>query len=116
MMEPIGLEPLFPDRDSPEPLGRQFVRRLRHAIENGLFKPSSRLLPSRELALRLGLSRNTVTSAIETTHRRRLFGIAGWIGNVRRGDDRKAPGAPNRSFRARPRKRGAVSGRAPFST
>ncbi len=65
MMEPIGLEPLFPDRDSPEPLGRQFVRRLRHAIENGIFKPQSRLLPSRELALRLGLSRNTVTSAIE---------------------------------------------------
>jgi len=65
MKEPIGLEPLFPDRDSDEPLGRQFVRRLRLAIENGLFKPSSRLLPSRELALRLGLSRNTVTSAIE---------------------------------------------------
>jgi GntR family transcriptional regulator/MocR family aminotransferase len=65
MKESIGLEPLFPDRDSAEPLGRQFVRRLRHAIENGVFKPSSRLLSSRELALRLGLSRNTVTSAIE---------------------------------------------------
>jgi GntR family transcriptional regulator/MocR family aminotransferase len=65
MRESIGLEPLFPDRESAEPLGRQFVRRLRHAIENGVFKPSSRLLPSRELALRLGLSRNTVTTAIE---------------------------------------------------
>jgi hypothetical protein len=29
MKESIGLEPLFPDRDSTEPLGRQFVRRLR---------------------------------------------------------------------------------------
>jgi GntR family transcriptional regulator/MocR family aminotransferase len=60
-----GVEPLFPDRGSDEPLARQFARRLRQAIESGLYRPSSRLLPSRELARRLGLSRNTVTSAIE---------------------------------------------------
>jgi len=60
-----GVEPLFPDRDSDEPLARQFARRLRQAIESGSYRPSSRLLPSRELARRLGLSRNTVTSAIE---------------------------------------------------
>jgi GntR family transcriptional regulator/MocR family aminotransferase len=59
------LEPLFPDRSSDEPVGRQFARRLRQAIESGLYKPSSRLLPRRELASRLGLARNTVTSAIE---------------------------------------------------
>ena len=59
------LEPLFPDRSSGEPVGRQFTRRLRQAIESGLYKPSSRLLPRRELALRLGLARNTVSSAIE---------------------------------------------------
>jgi GntR family transcriptional regulator/MocR family aminotransferase len=65
MDETYDLEPLFPDRDCDEPLGRQFVRRLRHAIESGRYAPSSRLLPSRELARRLGLGRNTVTAAIE---------------------------------------------------
>ncbi len=65
MEVPGGMEALFPDRASGEPLGRQFVRRLRAAIQNGHFKPASRLLPSRELAARLGLSRNTVVSAIE---------------------------------------------------
>lgn len=65
MDESDNVEPLFPDRGSDEPLARQFARRLRRAIESGLYQPSSRLLPSRELARRLGLSRNTVTSAIE---------------------------------------------------
>ncbi|MEO6914007.1 MAG: PLP-dependent aminotransferase family protein [Candidatus Baltobacteraceae bacterium] len=64
-MEPIDLEPFFPDRDSDEPIGRQIVRRLRSAIETGVFAPSSRLLPSRELAVRLGVGRNTITSAID---------------------------------------------------
>lgn len=65
MGEPIDLEPLFPDRASLEPLGTQLVRRLRSAIESGFFSPGSRLLPSRELARRIGVSRNTVTSAFE---------------------------------------------------
>jgi GntR family transcriptional regulator/MocR family aminotransferase len=65
MKEPISLEPLFPDRSSGEPLGTQLVRRLRTAIESGFFAAGSRLLPSRELAKRLGISRNTVTSAFE---------------------------------------------------
>ncbi len=65
MMEPIHFEALFPDRLSSEPLGRQLVRRIRAAIESGVFKPSMRLLPSRELAARLGLARNTVTDAID---------------------------------------------------
>lgn len=65
MKEPIDLEPLFPDRTSDESLGAQLVRRLRAAIESGFFPAASRLLPSRELALRLGVSRNTVTSALD---------------------------------------------------
>lgn len=65
MKEPIDLEPLFPDRASGEPLGAQLVRRLRSAIKSGFFPAASRLLPSRELARRLGISRNTVTSAID---------------------------------------------------
>jgi GntR family transcriptional regulator / MocR family aminotransferase len=65
MKEPIGLEPLFPDRSSDEPLRGQLVRRLRGAIESGFFPESSRLLSSRELGKRLGLSRNTVTAALE---------------------------------------------------
>lgn len=65
MQEPINLEPLFPDRASGEPLGGQFLRRLRDAIRSGFFLPGSRLLPSRELAKRLSVARNTVTSAFE---------------------------------------------------
>jgi GntR family transcriptional regulator / MocR family aminotransferase len=65
MKEPINLEPLFPDRASAEPLGAQLVRRLRAAVETGFFPAGSRLLPSRELARRLGVSRNTVTSAVD---------------------------------------------------
>jgi GntR family transcriptional regulator/MocR family aminotransferase len=65
MKEPIDLEPLFPDRASGETLGAQLVRRLRHAIETGFFPPTARLLPSRELAKRLGIARNTVTFALE---------------------------------------------------
>jgi GntR family transcriptional regulator / MocR family aminotransferase len=65
MREPIDLEPLFPDRASGEALGVQLVRRLRSTIESGFFPPATRLLPSRELARRLGISRNTVTSALD---------------------------------------------------
>ena len=65
MREPIDLEPLFPDRSSGEVLAVQLVRRLRTAIESGFFPASSRLMPSREFARRLGLSRNTVTSALD---------------------------------------------------
>ena len=65
-MEPVhSLEAFFPDRSSREPLGRQLTRKMRQAIESGELRASTRLLPSRELALRLGLSRNTVVAAIE---------------------------------------------------
>jgi GntR family transcriptional regulator/MocR family aminotransferase len=65
MGEPIELGPLFPDRESGEPLGQQLVRRLRAAIESSVFPPGAKLLPSRELARRLGISRNTVTFALD---------------------------------------------------
>jgi GntR family transcriptional regulator / MocR family aminotransferase len=65
MMEPIDLEPLFPDRTSSEPLNSQLVRRLRNAIESGALAPQTRLLASRELAKRLGVARNTATFAID---------------------------------------------------
>jgi GntR family transcriptional regulator / MocR family aminotransferase len=65
MKDPIDLEPLFPDRGSGESLEGQLVRRLRTAVKTGFFPAASRLLPSRALARRLGLSRNTVTSALE---------------------------------------------------
>lgn len=65
MKDPIDLEPLFPNRASDEPLGAQLVRRLRAAVESGFFPAASRLLPSRELARRLGVSRNTVTAALD---------------------------------------------------
>src|SRR6185312_6903212 len=65
MKEPIDLEPLFPNRASGETLGAQLVRRLRHAIETGFFPPASRLLPTRELAKRLGVARNTVAFAFD---------------------------------------------------
>jgi GntR family transcriptional regulator/MocR family aminotransferase len=65
MKEPIDLEPLFPDRASGEALGAQLVRRLRRAIETGFFPPAIRLLPSRELAKRLGVARNTVAFAFD---------------------------------------------------
>lgn len=65
MKEPIDLEPLFPDRASGEALGAQLVRRLRRAIDTGFFPPAIRLLPTRELAKRLGVARNTVAFAFE---------------------------------------------------
>jgi GntR family transcriptional regulator/MocR family aminotransferase len=65
MGEPIDVESLFPDRGSGETLGAQLTRRLRHAIETGFFAPGARLLPSRELARRLGVARNTVTAALD---------------------------------------------------
>ena len=65
-MEPVhSLEAFFPDRASREPLGRQLTRKMREAIESGELAARTRLLPSRELAIRLGLARNTVVAAIE---------------------------------------------------
>ena len=56
---------LIPNPASPVPLSRQLAQQLRAAIRNGSFAEGSRLLPSREFAARLGVSRNTVVAAVE---------------------------------------------------
>jgi GntR family transcriptional regulator / MocR family aminotransferase len=56
---------LFPDRTSPVPLSRQLLQRLRQAIRSGALAPGSRLLPTREFAARLGVSRNTVVAVTD---------------------------------------------------
>ena len=53
------------DRDSPNPLYRQVRRAIEHGIAVGTFDPTRRLPSSRELALELGLSRNTINLAYQ---------------------------------------------------
>lgn len=65
MIEPVALEPLFPDRASGEPLAVQLARRLRSSIESGAIAPGTRMLGTRQLARRLGLGRNTVALVYE---------------------------------------------------
>lgn len=65
MTEPISLDHLFPDRHSGESLALQLTRSFRAAIAGGILPASSRLLPSRELAKRLGVARNTITRVYE---------------------------------------------------
>lgn len=48
-----------------QPLRLQVYRQLRSAIEQGTFAPGSKLPPSREHALALGVARNTVLWALE---------------------------------------------------
>jgi GntR family transcriptional regulator/MocR family aminotransferase len=64
-MEPIDVQALLPDRASGEPLYEQLVRRFRAGIERGVLAAGTRMLPTRQLAERLGVSRNTVTSAFD---------------------------------------------------
>jgi len=49
----------------PESLRSQIQRALRHAIMSGTLRPHSLLPSTRELARRLGVSRNTVLAAYE---------------------------------------------------
>lgn len=53
------------DRASEVPLHRQLTERLRHAIRTGSVPGGTRLLPSRDLASSLGVSRNTVIHALD---------------------------------------------------
>jgi GntR family transcriptional regulator/MocR family aminotransferase len=62
---PRDIDSLFPDHSSPIPLSRQLVQRLRHAIRSGALAEGSRLLPTREFASRIGVSRNTVVAAVD---------------------------------------------------
>ena len=62
---PLDTTSLFPDPASPIPLSRQLVERLRLAIRSGSLAEGSRLLPTREFAVRIGVSRNTVIAAVD---------------------------------------------------
>lgn len=53
------------DRQASVPLGQQIYRAIRSAVGNGHFKPGMVLPSSRDLANRLGVSRNTVNVAFE---------------------------------------------------
>lgn len=57
--------PFRPDPRSDAPLYRQLATHLVALIEAGRLRPGERLPPSRELAVALGLSRNTVSRALE---------------------------------------------------
>ncbi|WP_448203733.1 MocR-like pyridoxine biosynthesis transcription factor PdxR [Azospirillum sp. sgz302134] len=53
------------DRDNPVPVLRQVYLELRRAILAGAIPPGGRLPPTRALALRLGVARNSVVAAYE---------------------------------------------------
>ena len=55
----------FPDRASDVPLHRQLAGHLREAILDGELRGGTRLHASRALAVQLGVSRNTVTAALD---------------------------------------------------
>src|SRR5260370_28934461 len=54
---------LFLAREGGKPLTGQLYEQLRHAIATGRLLPGDQLVPSRELAGELGVSRHTVTTA-----------------------------------------------------
>lgn len=56
---------MFVRLDGRGPAYEQVVRAIRSQIEAGVFEHGMRLVPSRELAVQLGLSRNTITAAYE---------------------------------------------------
>ena len=54
---------LFLDPEASKPLTGQLYEQLRHAITTGRLLPGDQLVPSRQLASELGVSRHTVTTA-----------------------------------------------------
>ncbi len=54
---------LFLDPEAGKPLTGQLYEQLRHAITTGRLLPGDQLVPSRQLAGELGVSRHTVTTA-----------------------------------------------------
>ena len=56
---------LLPSNDSPEPLYKQLSRSLHNAVQQGMLNPGDSLIPERELAHKLSLSRITVRKAID---------------------------------------------------
>lgn len=60
-----GLGPLTLDRGDRDSLHRQLYRALRQAVVDGRLRPGERLPSSRDLAVELQISRNTVVNAYE---------------------------------------------------
>ena len=54
---------IFLDPESGQPLTGQLYEQLRQAITGGRLLPGDQLVPSRQLAGELGVSRHTVTTA-----------------------------------------------------
>ena len=55
---------LMPSNDRPESLYKQLSKSLNRAIQQGLLAPGDALMPERELAAKLNMSRITVRKAI----------------------------------------------------
>lgn len=53
------------DRDSDIPVYRQIIEKITSLVASGGMKPGDKLPPERELALRLGIARGTITKAYE---------------------------------------------------
>ena len=64
------------DRTGGEPLLRQVYGALRRAILSGALPPGGKLPPTRALAERLGVARNTVVAAYEQLLAEALVGTA----------------------------------------
>lgn len=64
----MGNEGIVLDRNSRVPLQRQLETTLREAILSGRLEAGERILSSRELRTHLGLSRNTIVSALSQLH------------------------------------------------
>ena len=91
----------FPDRSSPVALHRQLASHLRDAVLAGELASGTRLHASRAMAAQLGVSRNTVTQAIDQLvaegYLQTRLGAGTYVASglpVRARDDAAAPPAP----------------------
>ncbi|WP_417686205.1 PLP-dependent aminotransferase family protein [Roseibium sp.] len=64
------------DRSLALPLSQQLYRAVRGAVSRGALKPGTRLPSSREIARRLGVSRNTVNAALELLQAETIITVA----------------------------------------
>jgi len=98
--------PFRPDPRSEAPVYRQLAEHLVELIDAGRLRPGERVPPSRELAAALGLSRNTVSRALDTLAAAGLLGAHVGRGTfvqpraprLRDAAHGRAGGAPARGF------------------